>query len=121
MRNLFLSLVLITAPVLVFAAGYNTVTPSMAGFAAQALGDMGPFSTITTNVQMLVATGDLAAATLRIKDLETAWADAQSTRCGRWTLGLGTILTSALFLTAILAIVIYMSTTRPSQRPVLPQ
>jgi hypothetical protein len=82
MRNLLLSVALITAPVLVFAAGYNVLTPAattVAAVAAPSLGDMTPFTTIATDLQAIVATGDLAAAKTRIADLETAWDDAQPT------------------------------------------
>lgn len=80
MRNLLLSVALITAPVIVFGAGYNFYTPATATTevaAAASLGDMTPFITIATDLQSIVATGDLAAAKTRIKDLETAWDDAQ--------------------------------------------
>ncbi len=84
MRNLLLSVALITAPVIVFAAGYtvmNPATPTVVAVATNApvLGDMTLFNTIVTDVQSIVATGDLAAAKTRIKDLETAWDDAQPT------------------------------------------
>ena len=80
MRNLLLSVALITVPVLVFTAGYRVLTPATVTAAtAPALGDMTPFNTIATDLQSIVATGDLAAAKTRIKDLETAWDDAQST------------------------------------------
>ena len=80
MRNLLLSVALITVPVLVFTAGYRVLTPAtVAAATAPALGDMTPFNTIATDLQSIVATGDLAAAKTRIKDLETAWDDAQST------------------------------------------
>ena len=84
MRNLLLSVALITAPVIVFAAGYSVLAPaavtvSAASLAAPALGDMTPFNTSVTDVQSIVASGDLAAAKKRIKDLEIAWDDAQPT------------------------------------------
>jgi hypothetical protein len=40
---------------------------------------MMPFATIATDLQAIVATGDLVAAKIRIADLETAWDDAQPT------------------------------------------
>ncbi|MDG1376221.1 MAG: hypothetical protein P8P56_04210 [Yoonia sp.] len=82
MRNLLLSVALITGPVIVFAAAYNVLTPAAtttASVAAPSLGDMTPFATIATDLQAIVATGDLAAAKTRIADLETAWDDAQPT------------------------------------------
>ncbi|WP_299820939.1 hypothetical protein [uncultured Jannaschia sp.] len=85
MRNLLLSVALIAAPVAVFAAGYVVLTPPAAQTAAAIpdaappLGDMTPFAAITTDVQSVAATGDLAAAEMRITELETAWDDAQAT------------------------------------------
>lgn len=80
MRNLLLSVALIAAPVGVFAAAYTWLTPSLpvqATALAPSLGDMTPFQAITTDVQSIAASGDLAAAAKRITDLETAWDKAQ--------------------------------------------
>lgn len=82
MKNFLLSTVLIIVPVAVFAVGYTALSPAPTAASqatADPLGDMTPFQTITTDVQSIVATGDLAAAQTRITDLETAWDDAQST------------------------------------------
>lgn len=85
MRNLLLSVALIAAPVAVFAAGYTMLVPAAAPASAAAaspspsLGDMTPYATITTDVQAIAATGDLAAAEARITDLETAWDAAEPT------------------------------------------
>ncbi len=78
MRNLLLGVALITAPVAVFAAGYSyfrPVVPTVAS--APSLGDMTPFEWIATDVQDIAGTGDMAAAELRITDLESAWDEAQ--------------------------------------------
>ena len=84
MRNLLLSVALVTAPVIVFAAGYSVLTPSAATLSTAStampnLGDMTPYSNIVTDVQTVAVAGDLSAAKARIKDLETAWDDAQAT------------------------------------------
>ncbi len=83
MRNLLLSVALIAAPVGIFAAGYSWLTPpaatAQAVTSAPSLGDMSPFSTITSDVQTIAATGDLAAAGKRITDLESVWDKAQAT------------------------------------------
>jgi hypothetical protein len=83
-KNLLLSVALITAPVIVFGAGYSFLTSAATtvpavSTAAPALSDMTPFSFIAEDVQSIVASGDLVAAKTRIKDLETAWDDAQPT------------------------------------------
>ena len=83
MRNLLLSVVLIAAPVAVFAAGYTLLAPAGAPAAASAagpsLGDMTPYAAIVTDVQGLALKGDMAGAKARITDFETAWDEAEPT------------------------------------------
>ena len=78
LRQICLAILLIAAPVGVFAAWEIWMVPApQQASAPNALGDMGAFKTIVTDVQALTAKGDLAAAATRITDLETAWDDAE--------------------------------------------
>ena len=80
MRNLLLSMALIAVPVAGFAAVELWLLPAPATQSASAgLGDLAPFAAIVTDTQTIAATGDLAAAQIRITDLENAWDEAAST------------------------------------------
>ncbi len=84
MRNLFLSMALVAFGIGIFVAGYSTLVPGEsfpqpATSKAPGLGDMTPFASIVTDVQAMSASGDLPGARTRIKDLETAWDDAEPT------------------------------------------
>jgi hypothetical protein len=75
MKKLLIALALLsmsaTAPVL--------VTPSFAAATATELGDLSALRTIASDTLDLVAKGDMAAATARITEFETAW-DADASR-----------------------------------------
>lgn len=79
MKQLLLATALIVLPVGAFTAFNLYLTgPGVAATsttAAPGLGDMSAFSAIVTDVQTIAATGNLAAAKVRIKDFETTWDD----------------------------------------------
>lgn len=77
MRQFLLALVLIAAPVGLFAAGYHFLAPTSAN-ATQGLGDMSKFIEIVADVQKIAATGDFAAAEKRVRDYESAWDQAET-------------------------------------------
>jgi hypothetical protein len=74
-KQFLLAAVLVAGAVGAFFGGRVLLAPSATG----SLGDMTAFSTIVTDVQGIAKGGDLAAAGVRITDLETAWDDAEAT------------------------------------------
>ncbi|WP_245484840.1 hypothetical protein [Rhizobium ruizarguesonis] len=76
MRQIFLAIALIIAPVTAFT-GFELYANN-APAKTKDLGDLSSFKTIVADVQALASKGDLTAAAKRITDYETAWDQAES-------------------------------------------
>jgi len=76
MRQIFLAIALIVAPVAAFT-GFELYANNAPAKTAD-LGDLSSFKTIIADVQAFAAKGDLAAASKRITDYETAWDQAET-------------------------------------------
>lgn len=76
MRQIFLAIALIAAPVAAFT-GFELYANNAPAKSAD-LGDLSSFKTIIANVQALASKGDLSAAAKRITDYETAWDQAET-------------------------------------------
>ena len=82
MKQILLATALIALPVAVFTAFevFLAPAPAIAATAtADPLGDLSAMKTIVSDVETIVATGDLTKAEVRITDFETAWDDAAAT------------------------------------------
>jgi hypothetical protein len=77
MRQIFLAVALIVAPVAAFT-GFELLYASNAPAETAGLGDLSSFKTIIADVQTLAAKGDLTAAAKRITDYETSWDQAEA-------------------------------------------
>lgn len=76
MRQIFLVIALIAAPMAAFTSFELYANNAPAKTAD--LGDLSSFKTIIGDVQALASKGDLSAAAKRITDYETAWDQAET-------------------------------------------
>ena len=76
MKQILLATALILAPVAAFTVFEMTFVGTAQADAS--LGNLSPMKAIIADVQKIVATGDMAAAAIRITDFETAWDDAET-------------------------------------------
>ncbi len=81
MKQFLLAICLIALPVGLFAGGERWLFPQIPDLAVAeagpSLGDLGALMMITADTETIALKGDLSAAAARIKDLETAWDDAE--------------------------------------------
>jgi len=71
LKQFFLALALMAAPVALFLAGYHFLAAPKPTEAS--LGDLSGLKVIAADVQKIAASGDLVAAKTRITDFETEW------------------------------------------------
>ena len=76
MKQVFLALALILAPVAAFT-GFQVYAKSDSA-ATAGLGDLSSLKTIIADVQVIAAKGDLTAAGKRITDYESAWDEGEA-------------------------------------------
>jgi len=76
MRQIFLAVALIAAPVAAFT-GFELYANTAPAYTA-GLGDLSSFKAVVADVQGFAAKGNLAGAAKRITDYETAWDQAET-------------------------------------------
>jgi hypothetical protein len=76
MKQALLAIMLILVPVAVFVGFEALVKKEQPATAS--LGDLSAFKTIVSDVQTLVSKGDMAGASRRITDYESAWDQAEA-------------------------------------------